>query len=299
MGQEQLLLMSEDGKMKKLIFSIFALLMLCTSAFALVDYGGMPSFPYLVFGQVSKAGVGLAGAVVEVKNVNTGYIEQIRCDNNGYWQTDGMNWKTTSSGRIPVQSGDKILIRVTEGCGSGDVCSREITAMGAGYEAYARVDFAVTGATSCPACPVCGGGGGGGSCYINEVTAEKCAKEFPCPTDTTPYSKCDSCCSEPEPCAECPPITAEECRNICEETVCPEQQDCDNGWLYEIMFGIAGLVLGAFGWWSGFKGLVNYRVKLAREAELAGNKAEAQKQYKAAAKMVQTAVEKAKSGEYD
>lgn len=95
-------------------------------------------------------------------------------------------------------------------------------------------------------------------------------------------------------CETCPPAV------VCpEEKVCEECQECDNSWLFEILFSLGGLVLGGFSWYSGFKGLINYYVKKAKEAEAAGDKKTAQAYYKRAASMLNTAITKAKSEGYN
>jgi len=247
--------------------------MLAISAFA------VPEMPYIIYGSVDWNDQLLTGARIDLTHKGT--TVQLTTNEQG-------NYVYSLTG---YSRGDTVTIRVTDGCGTGDTCSKSITIGGVGIEDYARVDFDITGTLSCPPvkCPSCNCGGGGDS-YVDLATKERCAENFPCKEIVCPKPTVDEC-KEAEVCPECPLV--EECA---EQEECP---DCDNGWLYEIMFGIAGLVLGSFGWWTGFKGLVNYRVKKAREAELAGDKKEADKQYKSAAKMVQTAVERAKSGEYD
>ena len=91
--------MSEVGKMKKLIFSLFILCLFATTAFAFERYTGMPQLPYIIYGTIEKGGVPVSGAVLSIKNVNTGYLEQLRTTGDGIYQTDGQNWLSISAGR--------------------------------------------------------------------------------------------------------------------------------------------------------------------------------------------------------
>lgn len=64
------------------------------------------------------------------------------------------------------------------------------------------------------------------------------------------------------------------------------------------LIGIALLILGKFKWGKGFVGLANYYKKKGDEAKKAGDLESAEKYYTRAAKMVSTAISKAKDGKY-
>ena len=261
--------------MKKIIFSLFLICLMALSVTA------APQLPYIMYGKVNWNDQLLTGARLEV--TYNGVATELVTNEQGNWVYQLSEYT----------DGTTVNVRVTDGCGTSDVCQKSVVINSVGNKDFAILDFSITGDLVCPPanCPSCSDGGSGD---VDLATEEKCAEKFPC--EATVCDTCATCeiCEVPKEC------TATECQDVCDETVCDEEcPDCDNGWLYNIMFSIGGLVLGTFGWWSGFKGLVNYRVKKARTAELAGDKKEADKQYKAAAKMVQTAVEKAKAGEYD
>jgi len=65
------------------------------------------------------------------------------------------------------------------------------------------------------------------------------------------------------------------------------------------LLAIAVIVLKRFKWGRAFGGLVNYYRKLGDEALRAGRKAEANKHYARAAKMVKTAIKREQEGKYD
>ncbi len=100
-----------DVKMKKTIYTIFVLMLLClASASALTDYVGSPVMPYLIYGKVTYDGVGIGGAELTIKNENTLFSKQIVTTNDGYWQEDSSSWKTSSGYRPPIQGDDTITL---------------------------------------------------------------------------------------------------------------------------------------------------------------------------------------------
>lgn len=218
---------------------------------ALVQYTGRPTTPYLMYGHVVWNDQMLSGTRLEVTNQNTGYTETIVTDGDGYYQIDTGNWLTSAAGRVPVQFGDTIIIKVTDGCGTGDTCTKSFVALSGDYENWAEIDFSLTGTLSCPpvSCSPCNCGGGGSGCYINQVTEEKCADAFPCtaktcPEDTTPFLNCDSCCEGSTNCQpeECPPV--KDCEVIpCEDKECPG----GNGIMAWVISTIAALIMGGIG----------------------------------------------------
>lgn len=299
-------------KLKPILFILLAVL-LCVPALALVEYTGQPSPPYMILGEVKNNGVEIIGAVVTVENRNTGYSITTRTNENGKYLFNGMSFLTTDAGRPPVMYGDNIVVTVTQGCGANDVCSKSFMAYTGSsasmYKDYAIANFAVTGTSPCPpcncaVCPSCPSSScncpdcdcGSDSGYISYCSESSCRSKYPCPevaekeceqvicpSDTTPYGSCNSCCADKE-CEECV------------EKDCPECPD--TSFLFSILLSLAGIVLGGFGWYSGYKGLINYYVNKGKEAEKAGDKKTAQEYYNRAAKMINTAVLKAKEGQY-
>ncbi len=207
-------------------------LLMSMSVSALVKYGGTPQPPYLVFGHVSWNDQLLMGARLEIINQNTRYTKQITTDNHGYWQEETGNWLTIAAGRPPVQYGDVIIIKVLDGCGVGDTCSKSITVMSEGNEYKAEIDFDITGELQCPpiSCPSCscsGGGGGSYTCPTTTCTEEDCVEAKACPEQII--------CPEPVTCPE---------ETVCDEPVCPEQDD--NG-ILAYLTGLIGIIAGGVG----------------------------------------------------
>lgn len=158
--------------MKKIIpfLVLFCIMMLGT--FALVQYTGAPSIPYILFGIVNWNNQNLGGARIEITNQNTGYSTIINTNRDGYWQEEGSNWLTTSSARPPILFGDVIKIKTLDGCGTNDICEKTFSAFSSGFEIFAREDLSVTGvlvitiitppSSSGGSSGSSGGGGGGG-----------------------------------------------------------------------------------------------------------------------------------------
>jgi len=216
---------------------------------------------------------------------------------------------TNSYGNYVLQLGDysngeSVVVRVLDGCGTGDVCQKTFTINSAGYVDKAIVGFDITGALACPpvSCSPCDCGSSGSSSYAIPPSEEKCAELFPaeeCPNKVVYVPTMEDCkvvCEE-EVCEEVPAVVP------CE--VCQTDEEKDNAFA-NILTGlvggiilIAGLVLGRFSWFAGFSGLVKYRFAEAIKALRSGDYKEAEKQIQTGIKMQKTAVEKAKSGDYE
>ena len=89
---------------------------------------------------------------------------------------------------------------------------------------------------------------------------------------------------------------------IVTETIREEEED---GWwnvwytILSSLIGLVAIVLGYFKWGPGFKGLINYRLRLASEAKARGDKKEAMKQLDIATRMSKTVLKNYKLGKYD
>lgn len=174
----------------------------------------------------------------------------------------------------------------------------------AGFEDYAVVDFEVSIPESCPACNC--GGGGGCSCTYTEY---QCNKLFP--PDDCVQNVCPTLFYDVEKCRTMFPCEAITCPTF---PACPEPQSCevcnecpDNndsiafivGGVVAVLFGVAGLVLGGYTWYPGLKGLSNYYIQQGLELMKQGKYEEAKKKIDSGLKIMKTAVERAKSGEYN
>lgn len=210
--------------MKKIILSLFLICLMSMIATA------VPQMPYILYGKVQWNEQLLSGSRLQVTDVNTGYTKQVVTDGSGYWVEQLSEYSKN----------DVIQVKVLDGCGTGDICTKSITVGVAPTQDFAVVDFSITGTLVCPpvSCPSCGGGGGGG-CYINQATKEKCNELFPCatqPIECPPEKVCDIC----ETCSPDTVCTPEVCQSACPD--CPEQ----NG-ITGLIAGIAAIILSIGG----------------------------------------------------
>jgi hypothetical protein len=233
--------------MKKIILSLFLLCLMSMTALALVQYTGQPQAPYIVFGKVNWNGQLLAGARMQITNQNTGFTKQISTDGDGYYQEDTGNWLTSAGARPPVMFGDIIIIKVIDGCGTGDTCQKTFSALDGDYANWASLDFSITGTLTCPpiSCPSCGGGShcSGSSGTITAMcTQQQCVDKYPalvptvCPI-STPYTcpvSTPGVCPTPK---ECPTPTV--CEAIPVNT-CPDNKSPLGAVLTAIITFIAG-----------------------------------------------------------
>ncbi len=117
--------------MKKIIFPFFVLLLLCGSALALIDFKGV-GLPYLVYGQVTLNQEVVGGVKLTITNERTGFTKNIVTNDEGYWQEDAMNWKTTSAFTPPIAEGDMIKVVVKGDCAEGEICEKSVSAFSEG-----------------------------------------------------------------------------------------------------------------------------------------------------------------------
>lgn len=187
-----------------------------------------PQPPFILYGQVNWNDQLLSGSKLDI-TINS-ITEQTVADGNGVWVHQILSYS----------DGDIVTVKVLDGCGIGDTCSKSITIGAIGAIDYSIIDFSITGDLSCPptSCPSCGGGGG--SYYTESICNRKypCAdvesKECPIPEYT--QANCNTlfpCDSNPSPDPViCPiPIT------------CPEEKVCDTCDESEPK-GFAGLLAG-------------------------------------------------------
>ena len=211
---------------------------MAVSVSALEKYTGAPQPPYLIYGHVSWNNQLLAGARLEITNQNTGMTKQITTDSNGYWQEESGNWLSSAAGRPPARYGDVIKVKVTDGCGTGDVCEKQFEAHSTGYIDWAEIDFSINGNLNCPPINCPSTSCGSSSCSYSEAT---CRDKYPCDEASCQETVCTSCptltCPAEKVCDECPAVDD----NVCD---CPES-DCDSSLAY--LIGVLGLVAGGLG----------------------------------------------------
>lgn len=104
------------------------------------------------------------------------------------------------------------------------------------------------------------------------------------------------CPAKPEPTVTEPEVVEKEVIKEVEteiEVPVPEERNLQD-WLIGLIAGI----IGVFAWGAGFAGLIRYYLRLAKEAEKAGNKTLAKKYRTRAEKMAKTAVTNFLAGKY-
>jgi len=278
-----------NGKMKKIILF---LVMFCVMAFTAM---AIPQVPYILYGHVDWSNAPYSGATLEI--THNGVTQNVVTDGNGAWSYQLSTYTI----------GAPVNLKVTDGCGTGDVCTKSVVLGSIGNEDFAEVSFSLSGVLTCPIvnCPSCSGGGC--SCSYSE---SKCNNLYP-PTKetcTTIWYETGDCpaekvcppekvCGEVPTCETCPEVISE-----CEE--CPETAEFSSivfivGGIISVLFAIAGLVLGGYKWFPGLKGLSNYYIQQGLELMKQGKFEEAQKKINQGLKTMKTAVEKGKEGEYN
>ncbi len=227
--------------MKKIISFLVILCLMAVGVSALERYTGSPTLPYLVYGHVSWNDQLLSGARLEITNQNTGMVKQITTDPKGYWQEDATSWLSSAAGRMPVQYGDVIKIRVTDGCGTGDTCEKSFSAYSTEYSDWAEIDFSITGNLACPPINCPSTSCGGSSCSYSE---SKCESLYPSEEKTCPGTSC----SEPITCPEekvCPQV--EDCPVCGDEGESPNPDDEDGfNYFLAVLFAVAGGGIGSY-----------------------------------------------------
>ena len=208
--------------MKKILFSLFLICLMALTAIA------SPQLPYILYGKVDWNDQLLSGARLEI--THNGITTSLTTSENGVWVHQLSSYN----------NGDTVTIKVIDGCGTGDTCSKSIQVGSSGNEDYAVVDFSITGDLSCPpvSCPSCSGGGSGS--YINFVTEEKCAEDFPCEDKVCPTAKV---CPEPIVCSS---PTQEECKGTVCDT-CDEVEECPDTDNISVLIGIIAAIIISIG----------------------------------------------------
>lgn len=257
--------------MKKLITLFLTLLLFGIVAVNAID------FPMVTYGFVEFDGVKYANQKVKIHSDYLNYDWEVHTNINGQYTITFNNLRDNLGNK--VRDGDKVKVDACPFEVNPD-CRKEVTVSTEPKEVSWGIDD------------------GNAQNLISDdaVDIDDVTTITPDDTEVIIPQKCGDCSVV---CPTCPDST--KCPDVSCPTqkVCEECDDCDNGWLYNIMFSIAFLVLGGFGWFSGFKGLIGYRVKKAKAADEAGDKKEAKKQYDIAARMLHTAVKNAKDGKYD
>ncbi len=230
----------------------------------IVSVASAPQPPYILYGNVEWNSQALPYSKLEIK-IN-GVPSSITTDGGGYW----VHQLSTYS------DDDVITIRVLEGCGTGDTCTKSITIGSSGYEDYANIDFSITGVLTCPPLSCNCGGGGGGGCYYSETV---CNDKFPpdeCETISCPDPKYTQAnCNTLFPCEE---TTTTDCDEVvpCPEEECPIiPPDVTGGQI--LIFIISLLGVGGIGTYVGTKLTadritkirgVTYKVTVERDGDI-------------------------------
>lgn len=244
--------------MKKILI---LLILVCMMAIPII---AAPQPPYILYGHVEWNNQLLYGSKLDI--TIKGVTETVTTDSEGYW----VHQLSTYS------NDDSIEIKVRDGCGTGDTCSKTVVIGSPGYEDYAKIDFSITGTLTCP--PIscnCGGCGGGGSgCYYSKTVCN----------DKYPPEECKSCsipeytktlCNSLFPCEE---TTIPDCEEIipCPEEECPDVPEGITGG--QILIWIISLIgVGGLGSFVGIKLTgdrisrvkgVTYRIAVERDGDV-------------------------------
>ena len=246
--------------MKKIIPFVLALLLLMTSVAA-------QTLPHPVYGYVTAGGDIVANAKIQYENLDTNTKKTAYTNDYGFYQFELGNVDPR------YMTGDQVKVTLVY-CETINYCIKQITLSGGGDEvSWDIID------EDLPDIPDDGGDDG--------------------PTIITKYTCPDG--SVVERSADCvKTITCEDGSTVTNADDCPKDSDA-LAIALGILAGLIGIALGVlakFHWGKGFVGLANYYKKLGDEAKEAGDLETAKKHYARAAKMISTAVTKAKDGSY-
>lgn len=252
-------------EMKKYLAFLLATLLVVSmvAAFAM---------PHPIYGKITHGGQAVKNLEIEVKNLDTGVSNTALTDLEGYFQVDLGNVDTA------YRTGDQIQVSLVY-CKSLAVCKKSVLVSGGGNEVF----FDIASESDLPdevviVKHICWNGQGVESvsdCPVKPEPKPIVVKEVQCSDGTLVESEAD-CPVEPE---EKDPLTL----------------------ILGILSGllaVAVVILSKFAWGKGFVGLVKYYKRKGDEAWKNGDKEAAAKHYRRAAKMVGTALAKAKEGEY-
>ena len=249
--------------MKKIIFPLLFLITVLSA----LAYTPMPTFPHVVFGEITSEGYAVSNLEVRVKNLNSGNEQIVNTNENGVYQADLANFDQD------YRYGDvaEVCLVYCEDV-RGDNCCKEAVIGDSPNEGGTNIVFDVD----------------------EDVTDD--GNQIIIPDDAT-IVRYKSCWDGTEVLYSdaCPVrVVCSDGSEVHSEDECPS----DYSLLYQSIIVLAIAILGIFGWGAGFTALANYYYKKGKEYEKQGKKKLAQKNYDRAMKMLKTALKKAKEGKY-
>ncbi len=245
--------------MKKIIFPFSAIMLILVSMVLAVP------MPHLIYGRITTDGYDIKNLEVNVRNTKTDIEGSTFTDLNGRYQIDLGNIDEY------YRDGDKIEVTLLY-CQDLERCSKSTIISGGGNELSWDISDVPDEAIIVTKIENCWDGT---QIINNEGT---CPERIVCSDGSEVHSE-----------AECPPKPEEPKDRILEIVL----------GILSALLAIAFSVLAKFKWGKGFVGLANYYKRLGDEARKRKDYAAAKKYYERAAKMVSTAVTKAKDGSYE
>lgn len=230
----------------------------------LVSAGG--GFPHPVNGVLTANGEPVKSATIIVENTITHNKVNAITSDRGFYQVDLGNFDPD------YRSGDILKVSLAM-CKDVPVCSKTVVISGG----YNEVSFSVTEQQ-----------------VIDGDDDDAVVHTYVC-SDGSKVLNADNCP------VIVPTVICEDGTEVESAEDCPAEDrvvEIALG-ILSALLGIAFVILGKYKWGKGFVGLANYYKKLGDEAKARKDYAEAEKCYTRAAKMVSTAVTKAKDGSYE
>ena len=245
--------------MKKTIISILM------SALLLIGVVAAFNMPHPIYGTIEKDGFALSNVLLEIENKATGVKAEALTNDKGFYQVDLGNIDDR------YRDGDTISVKIKY-CSTIPVCIKETKVSGGGNEVSWDVIDTPTITPPATIKYVCSDGRQVDS--ASECTVVPPVVEIVCYDGTKVTDE-----------ADCPVVTEDNTIEIALG-------------ILSALLAIALGILAKFKWGKGFVALANYYKKLGDEAKARKDYATAKKYYERAAKMVSTAVTKAKDGSY-
>jgi len=221
------------------------------------------TLPHPIYGHIEAEGFPVMNAQVQIENLDTGAKGISVTDEKGFYQVDLGNIDER------YRDGDNVKVSILY-CKAIDTCNKEIQISGGGNQVSWDIEKE----------------------HITlPLPDDVVIVKYVC-ADGTPVDDANNC-KPPEQIYVC-----SDGSKVSSEDECPTNPFKIALGIAIALIGIACAVLAKFKWGKGFVGLANYYVKQAKLAEEREDYAQAEKYVKIAAKMVGTAIRKAKDGFY-